>query len=70
LSAIYFTIPYDVPDGLKKVRCGKSIGYIFLACYISEAEHQYFLQYGTEQFDSLLEKEKVDMFNISRPSVI
>ncbi len=69
-SAIYFTLPFDVPHGFTKVNCGKKIGHVYLACYISEAEHQFFVREGTEQFDSLLEEKKVDIFNITRPSAI
>jgi hypothetical protein len=68
-SAIYFTIPYDVPEGLNKVVCGKNEGFVYLAFYISEGEYQYFIKHGTEKFDSLLEKENADMFNLLRPSV-
>ena len=69
-SAIFFTIPYDVPDGFKGFLYNSHLAFIYLAFYITEAEHQFFVIHGTEKFEDLLEKERVDVFNISRLSTI
>lgn len=71
-SAIYFTEPYAFPEEYSMVRTNTEDkdGTILLAFYISQSECEYFVQYGAEKFEDLLEEKNVDPFNVSRESVV
>lgn len=69
-SAIYFSIPFGMSEDFNQVICDSQIGEVYLACYISEAERQFFLDRGAYQFELLLGEHNVDIFNIGRESII
>jgi hypothetical protein len=69
-AAIYFAIPFGVPEGFEQVECGGKVGGVYLACYISEAEHQFRIKYGAEKFEELLAEQNVDVFQLKRISAI
>ncbi|MCL4266746.1 MAG: suppressor of fused domain protein [Anaerolineae bacterium] len=69
-SALYFTWPFELPEGFTEVNCGTSTGYVFLAIYISKKEYDFFRKYGAKQFESLLENEGVDVLHLSRQSAL
>lgn len=69
-TAIYFAIPFGVPDGFEQVECGGKVGGVYLACYITEAEHQFRIRYGAEKFEELLAEQNVDVFHLKRISAL
>lgn len=68
--AIYFTNALGLPEDFSVVNCSSMAGKIYLAIFISKAEHEFFKQQGAEEFESLLEARKVDPFSIRRPSCV
>jgi hypothetical protein len=71
-NAVYFTEPFAFPENYSQVRteCEEKDGRILLAFFISQSEYEYFLKYGTEKFEDLLEESNVDPFNVSRKSIV
>ena len=69
-AAIYFSNPFGVPQGFSQVQCEGEVGSVYPACYISEAERQYFLEHGAVNFENLFEEKNVDVFQLTRPSVV
>lgn len=71
-SAIYFTEPYAFPEGYRIVHTNSEDqdGRMLLAFYISQAECEYFVQYGADKFEDLLEEKNVDPFHVSRASAV
>ncbi|EEM02903.1 MULTISPECIES: suppressor of fused domain protein [Bacillus] len=70
-SAVYFTEPFAFPEEYSYVLTGNAEkdGKVLLAFFISESEYEYFLKYGTEKFEELLEENHVDPFHVSRESI-
>ncbi|BFJ00240.1 MAG: hypothetical protein PME_26750 [Priestia megaterium] len=46
------------------------MGKVLLGFFISQAEYDFFITYGAEKFEELLEESDVDPFNVNRKSVI
>jgi antitoxin YqcF len=69
-TAIYLTRPFGFPDGFSKVRCHQEIGNVYLATFISAAEHIFFQQHGARQFEALMISKDVDPFSLRRPSCV
>ncbi|XOS90460.1 suppressor of fused domain protein [Brevibacillus laterosporus] len=71
-SAVYFTEPFAFPEEYSNVRTETEDkdGRILLAFFISQSEYEYFVKYGTEMFEELLEEKNVDPFNVSRASMV
>lgn len=65
-AAIYITYPFGVPQGFSQVRCQGDVGSVYMACYISEAERQYFLDRGAKNFEAHLREQDVDVFRLTR----
>ncbi|MDM5155443.1 suppressor of fused domain protein [Bacillus sp. DX1.1] len=70
-SAVYFTEPFAFPEEYGHVLTGNTEkhGKILLAFFISQSEYEYFVKYGTEKFEELLEENNVDPFHVSRESI-
>ncbi|URZ15091.1 suppressor of fused domain protein [Clostridium felsineum] len=70
--AVYLTDPFAFPEDYSYVctETGNKDGRILLAFFISQAEYEYFVKYGTERFEELLEEKNVDPFNVSRSSMV
>ncbi|MEC2077030.1 suppressor of fused domain protein [Metabacillus fastidiosus] len=71
-NAVYFTEPFAFSEEYSNVRTETEDkdGRILLSFFISQSEYEYFIKYGTEKFEELLEEKNVDPFNISRASAI
>ena len=69
-AALYFATPFGFPDGFDEVICGDQRGAIYLASFISEAEHQYALDHGPEALEDLFEAQEVDVYTLRRPSAV
>lgn len=71
-SAVYFTEPFAFPDEYSTVCTNREEkdGKMLLAFYISQAEYDFFVKHGTEEFEELLEKNHVDPFEVNRPSIL
>lgn len=69
-SAIYFTLPPNVPDDFSIVECNNQVGIILLAFFISQSEFEFIKQNGFEQFEDILEQKEIDVYNLSRDSCI
>ncbi len=67
-DSIYFTTPFDLPTDFSHV--GDKTGSVLLAMFITKSEHDYFKDRGTEEFESLLEKKKVDPYDLERASCV
>ncbi|MFS0557083.1 suppressor of fused domain protein [Brevibacillus sp. 179-C9.3 HS] len=70
--AIYFTEPFAFPVEYSHVCTGseKKGGKVLLAFFISQAEYDYLIQYGTEKLEDLLEMNEVDPFCVGRKCII
>ncbi|PHE95201.1 hypothetical protein COF81_14835 [Bacillus pseudomycoides] len=70
-SAVYFTEPFAFPDEYCHVFTGNAEkdGKVLLAFFISDSEYEYFIKYGAEKFEELLEENHVDSFHVSRESI-
>jgi hypothetical protein len=69
-AALYFTLPGGLPNGFEKVKCGNEEGKIYVAMFISQQEHDFFIERGAEAFEDLLKKNNVDPYELSRASVL
>lgn len=71
-SAMYFTMPYAFPDGFEKIKPvgATDEGNIYLAFFLSQREHDFFVDKGSEIFESVLEDKDIDPFTLTRSSVI
>ncbi|MGG4147618.1 suppressor of fused domain protein [Paenibacillus algorifonticola] len=71
-SAVYFTEPFAFPEEYNYLNSENenTNGEILLAFFISQSEYDYFIKYGTEKFEELLEENDVDPFNVSRKSIV
>jgi hypothetical protein len=69
-TALYFTIPYGLPDSFGQVACGKAMGRVYLACFISASESIFLDEYGVEAFETMLETQDIDLFNLRRHSCV
>lgn len=69
-KAIYFTDPFAFPEKYSNIftENNDEFGKILLAFFISQEEYNYFINYGTEKFEDLLEEKDVDPFNVDRVS--
>lgn len=66
-AALYFTDSHLLPDDFRTTSLG---GNILQAIFISGAEDHYITSYGWSRFESRLQDLDVDVFNLSRPSII
>jgi hypothetical protein len=69
-QAIYFAQPFGLSEGFGELICNSKLGRVYLACLISLSEYQYLQDKGTDQFEELLERRQVDIFDIGRPSCV
>ena len=71
-NALYFTTPFCFPDGFDIVKSADIAveGFVYLSFFISEKEHEFFVENGTDAFESMLEENEVDPFNVKRPSLL
>lgn len=69
-AAIYITNIYDTAPGFEKVMCQGESSKIYLACFISESEHDFFIKNGAEKFEALLEQCDVDLYDVHRYSCV
>jgi hypothetical protein len=69
-SAIYFTVPFGFPESFNTLDCGSARGSVFMAFFLSSAEHDFFLDHGTDRFEELLRRRDFDPFELSRESCI
>jgi len=69
-QAIYFAQPFGFPKGFGELVCNSKLGRVYLACLISLSEYRYLQDKGTDQFEEMLERREVDVFDIERPSCI
>ena len=68
--ALYFSFPFDLPDGFATVDCETCSGHVYLAAFISQSEYDYLIANGPEQFETILEAQKVDPYHLQRASCI
>lgn len=71
-NAVYFTEPFGFPEDFSNVltKSEDKNGKILLAFFISQSEYDYFVKFGTEKFEDLLEEKNIDPFQISRKSIV
>ncbi|RJG14921.1 suppressor of fused domain protein [Paenibacillus thiaminolyticus] len=71
-NAVYFTEPFAFPEEYYHIptKSEDKDGKILLAFFISQSEYEYFVKYGTEKFEDLLEEKNVDPFHVSRESIV
>ncbi|WP_045519969.1 suppressor of fused domain protein [Neobacillus niacini] len=71
-NAGYLTEPFAFPEEYRNV-CNETKyknGRMLLAFFISQMEYEYFVKYGTDKFEELLEERNVDPFNVARASSV
>ncbi len=69
-TAIYITTPFGVPESFSGVRCGPEIGLVYLAFYVTAAEHRCFEDHGAVEFERILHERNPDVFHIARLSSV
>jgi hypothetical protein len=70
LPHLYFTAPFLWEDALKTLDCGtKKVSWL-LVVPISDAECKYLEEHGDDALEDLFEKHQIDIFNLTRPSVV
>lgn len=69
-DALYFATPYGLPEAFNRVTCGKKIGAIYLACFISTQEANFLQKHGVAEFEDMLEARDVDISNLERASSV
>jgi hypothetical protein len=69
-NVLYFTAPFAFPDEFQIVDSCFEKGKIFMACLISDDESGYLKEFGADRFESSLEQQCVDVFDIRRPSIV
>lgn len=69
-EAIYFAEPFGFPEGFNQLKCDNKTGDVYLASFISEAEQRFLRHNGVERFETLLEEQHVDVFNVHRSSCV
>jgi antitoxin YqcF len=69
-TALYFTNPFGLPEGVGTVQYDQQVGRVYLAIFITQAEHDYLLKGGEEDFESMLESCRVDPYALHRPSCV
>ncbi|QDZ80226.1 suppressor of fused domain protein [Priestia megaterium] len=71
-NAVYFTEPFAFPKEYYELdtESTQQMGEVLLGFFISQAEYDFFITYGAEKFEELLEESDVDPFNVNRKSVI
>ena len=70
MKHLYFTKPYIWEDKLEKFIIKNRIIKFLLAIPISENELKYINEKGYKEFETVLENNNVDIFNINRKSII
>ena len=68
--ALYFSLPFGMPDDFAMVDCGTLSGCVYLAAFITQAEYDYLLAHGPEQLERLLEDQLLDPYHLQRGSCI
>ncbi len=67
---LYLTAPFLWEDTLKTLDCGtKKVSWL-LVVPISDAECKYLEEHGDDALEDLFEKHQIDIFNLTRPSVV
>lgn len=66
----YFTAPFLWQGRLETVRLATKTVTWLLAATVSEAEYGFLKTYGDHKFEELLAENGVDIFDLSRPSVV
>jgi hypothetical protein len=69
-TAIYFTLPVEMPNGFSQLSCSRGTGLVYMAMFISQNEHDYFMENGSEMFENLMDGIIVDPFDLARPSCV
>ena len=71
-NALYFTMPYAFPDGYERVIPPGSPdeGLVYLSFFITQREHELFIDKGADVFENILEDKDIDPFDIKRVSSI
>lgn len=71
-NALYFTMPYVFPEEYERVNALGEVkkGIVYQAFFVSQEEHEFFVDNGAEVFEDLLEEKEVDPFEVNRKSVI
>jgi hypothetical protein len=70
LKHLYFTVPFLWQDELKVVQLRTKKVTWLLAIPITDAEHEYCKKHGDEKFEEMLERNRVNVFDLTRHSVI
>ncbi|MDG9669283.1 suppressor of fused domain protein [Hahella sp. CR1] len=69
-NCVYITDPLPFPEGFsvlqKEYGIAESSPRVYLMLFISQEEYQYFCDKGAKEFESYLERESVDPFNVMR----
>jgi len=68
-DALYFTDPFPFPSEFEQVKCGKILGYMHLAVFISQQEHMLVKEEGAATFEKLMGDREIDPFHLERESV-
>lgn len=68
--ALYFSLPTLFPDHVGRVRHSASMGGLYLVTPFTQAERNYFSDYGAIEFEKLLARSGVDRLEFDRPSAV
>ena len=68
-DCVYITDPLPFPEGFSVLPKGHGVvesPRVYLMLFISQEEYRYFCDRGAKEFESYLEREGVDPFNVMR----
>ena len=69
LPHLYFTAPF-LWESLNKIKIGKKIVCWLLAIPISDKEYSFLQKHSDQELESRFEKKQIDIFSLSRKSVV
>jgi hypothetical protein len=69
-AALYLGNAHGVPDGFPAITCEDEICYMYTMAFISENEHNFFVEHGADALEDLFDSKAVDPIELMRPSCI
>lgn len=69
-GALYITEVFGFPESFGRVACGAHSGRVYMSFFVSDREYRFFLDKGANEFEKVLRERDVDLFDLSRSSLI
>ncbi len=69
-DAIYFTFAFDLPASFEEIKINGKSGFVYTGFFISQKEYECLCKYKPDAFEQLFQKAQVDVYDLSRPSIV